>query len=214
MIVHDLKNPLAAMLANVDFVLDDETTSAETLDALRDTKSAGSRALRLLANLIDVARVEAGQLQLRVQRIPVDDLVAPLVRQRGHLAGVRGITIDSRIDPKAELNGDPELISRVIENVFDNAFRHTPTGGRIAVCGTRCDSYAVRVSIGNTGAPIPVEARTRIFEKFGQAGGGSGRMNLGLGLYFCRLAAEAHGGRMWVDETPELPTVFSLELPA
>jgi signal transduction histidine kinase len=215
MIVHDLKNPLSAMLANVDFVLDDETTTAETLDALRDTKSAGGRALRLLANLIDVARVEAGQLQLKRQRIPVVELVTPLVRQRGHLAGSRGITIDSIIDPAAELNADRELLSRVIENVFDNAFRHTPPGGRIAVCGTRCDkNEAVRVTIGNSGSAIPLEARARIFDKFAQAGNGTGRMNLGLGLYFCRLAAEAHGGRMWVDETPELPTVFSLELPA
>ena len=214
-IVHDLKNPLTAMLANVDFLLDDESHAGDTLDALRDTKSAGARALRLLANLLDVARGEAGILQLKRQRIPVVELVSPLVRQRGHLAGSRGITIDSDIDPAAELNADRELLSRVIENVFDNAFRHTPPGGRIAVCGSRSALRdAVRVSIGNSGSPIPREARQHIFEKFAKAGPSSGRMNLGLGLYFCRLAAEAHGGRMWVDETPELPTVFSLELPA
>ena len=73
---------------------------------------------------------------------------------------------------------------------------------------------AAQLRIGNSGAPIPVEARGRIFDKFGQAGGQVGRMNLGLGLYFCRLATEAHGGRIWVEETPELPTVFGVELPA
>jgi signal transduction histidine kinase len=214
MIVHDLKNPLSAVLANVDFVLDDDRNSTENLDALRDAKSAGGRAIRLLANLVDVARVEAGALQLTRSRIPVGELIAPLVRQRGHLAGARGIRIDSAIDPGVELHADSELLSRVIENVFDNAFRHTPPGGRISVCGRRCDGDSVRLSIGNSGAAIPPEARARIFEKFAQAGPAQGRMNLGLGLYFCRLAAEAHGGRMWVDETPELPTIFRLELPA
>jgi signal transduction histidine kinase len=212
MIVHDLKNPLSAMLANIDFVLDDQANSLETVEALRDSKSAGSRALRLLANLIDVTRIEAGHLQLRRARIPVTDLVAPLVHQRGHLAGSRGITIDSTLEPGTTVNGDIELLSRVIENVFDNALRHTPRGGRIAVCGCSADER-VRLSIGNSGAAIPADARARIFDKYAQSGS-EGRMNLGLGLYFCRLAAEAHGGRMWVHETEELPTVFSLELPA
>lgn len=212
MIVHDLKNPLTAVIANLGFAIDDSDIKADTLDALRDSKTAANRAIRLLANLLDVARLEERQLRLRRSLVPVVDLVDPLLHQRQHVAGMRSISIHSAIAAGAEIYADVELIGRVIENVFDNALRYTPPGGRIAV-GASVIERGVRVTIGNSGAAIPVEARGRIFEKYGQTGDGVGRMNLGLGLYFCRLAAEAHGGRMWVDETPELPTVFALELP-
>jgi K+-sensing histidine kinase KdpD len=212
MIVHDLRNPLTAVIANLGFAIDDTQIQPDTLEALRDSKSAADRAVRLLANLLDVARLEERQLQLRRSLVPVADLVGPLVHQRQHLAGSRSISIDSAIDEAARVYVDTDLIGRVIENVFDNALRYTPQGGRIAVCGTMIPD-AVRVTIGNSGAAIPVESRTHIFEKYAQLGHAVGRMNLGLGLYFCRLAAEAHGGRMWVDETADLPTVFALELP-
>ena len=213
MIVHDLKNPLTAVIANLEFAIDDADLKADTLDAMRDSKTAAHRAVRLLANLLDVARMEDRQLQLRRSEVRVIELVDPLVHQRLHAAGMRSISIDSAIEADARINADTDLIGRVIENVFDNALRHTPPGGRIALRGAKTDG-AVRLTIGNSGAPVPVEARSRIFEKFAQGGDGVGRMNLGLGLYFCRLAAEAHNGRMWVEETPELPTVFALELPA
>jgi signal transduction histidine kinase len=213
MVVHDLKNPLAVILANLDYVLDGSANGSEDREALLDSRAAARRMVRLLSNLADLTRLEIGHMELRRARIYVGDLVQPLVRQRAHLAEARQITIDSTIDAKAQIDADPELMSRVVENVFDNALRHTPPGGRIAVCSAGSTDH-VLVRIGNTGAPIPVDARSRIFEKFGQANTDVGRMNLGLGLYFCRLAAEAHGGRMWVEETEELPTVFGLELPA
>jgi signal transduction histidine kinase len=220
MVVHDLKNPLAVMLANIEFVLDGRETAgspsanpSEDREALLDSRAAGQRMVRLLANLADLARLEIGQMSLSRSRFHIGDIVEPLMRQRAHLAQARDITLGTSIDTHEQIFADPELISRVIENVFDNALRHTPTGGRIAVCGRQATG-AVQLKIGNSGPPIPLQARDRIFEKFAQAQGEVGRMNLGLGLYFCRLAAEAHGGRMWVEETKELPTVFGLELPA
>ncbi|HEY7955917.1 MAG TPA: response regulator [Polyangia bacterium] len=214
MIVHDLKNPLSVMLANVDYVLEGgEPGEAEKLDALRDCKTAGKRALRLLANLLDATRLEAGRLNLRRCRTEVAELLDPLMHQRAHLAESRGVTLHSAIAPESRLYADVELIGRVVENVFDNALRHTPPGGRIEVQAWP-QAEQLELRIGNTGPAIPLETRGLIFEKFGQAGAGAGRMNLGLGLYFCRLATEAHGGRIWVEETRELPTVFGLELPS
>jgi signal transduction histidine kinase len=213
MIVHDLKNPLTAVIANVAFALDDEELRGETREALQDSRAAADRTVRLLGNLLDVARLEEHKLQLHRARMPVVELVAPLVHQRQQLAAARSVRIEADIERGAQINADAELIGRVIENVFDNALRYTPRGGRIEVRGATVEG-GVRLTIGNTGAAVPPEARTRIFDKYAQAGGAVGRMNLGLGLYFCRLATEAHGGRIWIDETPELPTVFGLELPA
>ena len=213
LIVHDLKNPLTVMLANVTFATEDPGLSSDTMDALRDTKSAGQRALRLLANLLDVTKMESGRLQPRRSRTPVSALVDPILRQRAHVAEARNIAVTRFIAADAEVNADFELMSRVVENVVDNALRYVPSGGHIAVRATVVPN-AMQLRVGNSGPPIPLAARARIFEKFGQAGEAVGRMNLGLGLYFCRLAAEAHGGRMWVEETGDLPTVFALEVPA
>ena len=213
LIVHDLKNPLTVMLTNLEFVLsDDSIASPDAVEALRDSKAAGDRALRLLANLLDVAKLEAGRLQPQRSRAPLRALVDPLVQERLPLARSRGITITSRLHKEA-VHADVELIGRVVENIFDNALRYTPAGGLIAVEANEAEG-AVQLRIGNSGAPVPPESRGRVFEKFSQAQEGVGRMNLGLGLYFCRLAIEAHGGRIWLEETPRLPTVFSLELPA
>jgi len=213
MIVHDLKNPLTAVIANVAYALEDEALTRDTREALQDSRTASNRALRLLANLLDVARLEEKRLQLHRARLPIIDVVGPLVHQRQHMALTRGVSIEADFEAGAHMNADAELIGRVVENVFDNALRHTPRGGRIEVRGAIVE-HGARLTIGNTGAAVPPEARSRIFDKYAQEEAGVGRMNLGLGLYFCRLAAEAHGGRIWVDETPDLPTIFALELPA
>jgi two-component system, sensor histidine kinase and response regulator len=213
LIVHDLKNPIAVIMSNLAFIDGiDKARDTDEREALDDCRSAGQRALRLLSNLADVTRAEAGRLRLQRRDAELATLVNPLVQQRAHMAQAREIRLRSSIPGSMHIHADLDIMTRVLENIFDNAMRHTPHGGMIDVAAARTER-AVQLHIGNTGTAIPTEARTRIFEKFGQAGAGSGRMNLGLGLYFCRLAAEAHGGRIWLEERPTLPTVFSIELP-
>jgi signal transduction histidine kinase len=214
MIVHDIKNPLSVMLANIDYLIEGAGDDLDALGALHDSKSAGRRAVRLLGNLLDLSNLETGRWKLRRELTEVATIIEPLVGQRAHMAGARDIRLGCDIDRSVRVFADAELVGRVVDNVLDNAFRHTPAGGRIEVSGAATDGV-VQLRIGNTGVPIPNEARERIFDKFSQAGAANvGRMNLGLGLYFCRLATEAHGGRIWVEQTAELPTVFGLELPA
>lgn len=215
LIVHDLKNPLSVIMSNIDYVLESEDAAdeAERREALHDTRAATRRVARLLANLLDVARMEAGRLELHRTHAAVADVVGPLLHQRHHMARARQIDLVSSVEGTTQLYADVDLIARVLENVLDNAFRHTPPGGRIELQAAAGPS-TLTLAIGNTGEPIPVEARARLFEKFAQTSSGVGRMNLGLGLYFCRLAAEAHAGRIWVEQTAALPTVFNLELPS
>ncbi len=214
MIVHDLKNPLAAVLANLDYVIDQPNELEEpALDALRDARTASRRALRLIHNLVDVARMEAGRIELRRTPTPFGHLLTPVIRQRTAAARNRGITLVDAVNTEVRLDADADLVTRVVENLYDNSLRYTPPGGRILAWG-ESDGKGAQLHIGNTGPPIPAEARELVFEKFGHRSSKTGRMNLGLGLYFCRLAAEAHGGRIWVEETKDLPTVFNLSLPA
>jgi signal transduction histidine kinase len=128
------------------------------------------------------------------------------------MATPRAIRIELRGDAEVEATLDVDLVTRAIENVVDNALRYTPSGGIIAMSVTRLDDD-VEIAVGNDGPPIPQGARPALFEKYGQTGKHSGRMNLGLGLYFCRLAAEAHSGTLVLRETSELPTEFVFRLP-
>jgi signal transduction histidine kinase len=107
---------------------------------------------------------------------------------------------------------DRELIARVFENLVDNAARHTPQGGRIRVWAQAVDG-GVEIRVGNSGTAIPAPSRTLVFEKYTQLWDAGSGGSVGLGLYFCRLAVEAHAGTIWIEETPELPTVIAVRVP-
>jgi signal transduction histidine kinase len=212
MVVHDLKNPLAVVLSNLDFALETLGPASDegVLGALSDSRIAAHRALRMVGNLLDVARIEANRLELHRETFEAGALLSDLLAPREGVARTNEVTFELRAPEPVQLTADLDMIARVIENVLDNALRYTPSGGKVVVSVVPREGR-VEIRMGNTGPAIPPEMHKVIFEKFGQ-GKGAQRMNLGLGMYFCRLAAEAHGGRIWIESEPELPTVFVLEL--
>ncbi|MGZ3440841.1 MAG: hybrid sensor histidine kinase/response regulator [Polyangia bacterium] len=217
MVVHDLKNPLTVILANLAYAIEELRQAGDVIDpdvpqSLVESQEAGRRLLRLLTNLADTARIEGNCLETAAQTTSVGRILSQIAMQRRVIATTREIRIDVRVPVEVEATIDVDLVTRALENVVDNALRYTPSGGTIALIATRVGDE-VELAIGNDGPPIPVEARPAIFEKFGQSGRHSGRMNLGLGLYFCRLAAEAHAGTLELRETPEFPTLFTFRLP-
>jgi K+-sensing histidine kinase KdpD len=212
LIVHDLKNPLSALLANISYVSDSIGVVDSTIkEALVDSQAAGNRIMRLLANLLDVARIEAGRFQ--VMRVPtmLETLIHSVLHPRMQLANARRIRLTKNVEPNLYGSLDHDLVARIVENLLDNAIRYTPPGGRIDVGVAEIDGR-VQVRVGNSGAAIAAEGRERLFQKFEQASESTSSMNLGLGLYFCRLATEAHGGRIWIEESAALPTVFVVDL--
>jgi PAS domain S-box-containing protein len=212
MIVHDLRNPLSVIVANYDYLLEGFEGGADCLEALQASRTAGQRMLRLLANLVDVARFEEGTLSVSASEISVVGLLESVAEQRRVLAESRNISIVVTPSPELMLTVDADLLTRTIENIFDNALRHTPRGGIVKV-ELREVGPNVEIRIGNSGEAIPVEARHTIFDKYEQLGSNIRRMNLGLGLYFCRLAVEAQGGEIWVEEHERLPAVFAIRMP-
>jgi signal transduction histidine kinase len=211
-VVHDLKNPMAAIMGTVDYLVEDLREAPENVRrGLSDVQSACHRILRLVANLLDLVRLESNQMPIRPVAVNIGRMLDDLVRHRSAQAKAKGIEIAIvEVPDNLRIEADPDLLARVIENILDNALRHTCAGDRIELRAGLAEK-AVQIRVGNTGPPVPTTARASIFEKFGQASKG-GRMNLGLGLYFARLAIEAHGGRIWVEETPALPAVFAIEL--
>jgi two-component system sensor histidine kinase/response regulator len=215
LLMHDLKNPLAVVQSNLEYLSEQLYEGSPAVrEALEDTQAATRRVMRLLGNLLDVSRIEANRFDLRRETIRLAEFVNQVLSQRGTLVHSRKLTLVTTIDPDLTVSADPDVLERIIENIFDNALRYTQREGQIEfhAYGSKARTGFVELRIGNTGPPIPQEIRAVVFEKFGRAQG-SLRVNLGLGMYFCRIAAEAHGGRIFIEETPALPTIFVIELP-
>jgi signal transduction histidine kinase len=214
LLVHDLKGPLSVMLMNCEYVAKQVGGGdPAVIEAIADAKTAGLRVIRLLANLLDIARSEGQVLSLRRANTDLTRLLRDLTNQRRAGARSRAITLSVIAPHPVSVAVDEDLLSRALENILDNALRYTPAEGEIEVTVARSGELA-SIRVANTGPSIPTESRRLVFEKFGQAASDNvGRMNLGLGLYFCRLALEAHGGTVAIEDNETFPTVFVLTLP-
>ena len=212
LIAHDLNSPLAVIAANLGHVaahLDGDASAAAALD---DIRSALAQATRLVATILELARLESPMDGRRRTTCAIAQLIRTAVEPRARIAQRRGIEVclGPLCDRQIELDAD--LMMRVLENIVDNALRYTPAGGRIEVAAFESAERVV-MTIGNSGPEIPAAERERIFTKHARWGAATTSMNLGLGLYFCRRAVEAHDGTIRVESTVELPTLFVIELP-
>lgn len=216
MLVHDLKSPLSAMMMNLDFALDDlpdHVGAADVRAALTESRAAGAKLFRMIANLLDIARSDDGRLQPKRAAVDVATLFGRVTEEHSTEAQARKVTITSRVALDRPIDVDPDIMGRVLANLVENALRYTHAGGSI-VLGARpvADSAAVELTVANDGRPIAPESRAFIFEKYAQVAS-SPSINRGLGLYFCRVAVEAHGGRIDSVTDPQIATCFRIELP-
>jgi signal transduction histidine kinase len=211
MILHDLKSPLGVILANATFLRERGSTAAERREAVEDIGAAVADALRIAENILVIARLDCGRQP--PNRAPADlaQLVLPLFQRRRRPACTRSVAMTTELAPSLPVPIDSGLLARVVDNLLDNALRYTPEGGRIHLRIAPA-SRGVRLELGNTGHPIPASKRELIFQRYEQLDGAR-PTNLGLGLFFCRRVIEAHGGSIRIEESPELATVFAIELP-
>lgn len=215
MVVHDMRSPLTAMLGHLELLAMDagprlDDNARKDLTAV--TESA--QAVNAMANdLLDVSRLEAGQLPLNVQAHDLSDIAAAVRRDLAGWARQRPLEIESAGATTSRC--DAGVMRRVLTNLLNNALKHTPASGRIWV-RINCANGRARVEVHDEGPGVPTEARQRIFEKFGTVTTRSDRTyhSAGLGLAFCKLAIEAHGGTIGVDSRDPCGSVFWLEWPA
>ncbi len=214
-LVHDLKNPLSVVHANLSWAREQLAGAggeADLVGAMGDATEATRRLQRLVNDLLTVARLEESAFPLHLQSIEVVDLsreVAGAYTRRAVEQQVELALPRQQGAPRAR--ADATLMQRVLENLLDNALRYTPIAGRVAI--EVGGGAGVRIAVSNTGTPIPPGDRGRVFEKFSRLGGERAGGNAGLGLYFCKRAVEAQGGVIEVIETPEWPTSFVIRLP-
>ncbi|MGC8827276.1 MAG: response regulator [Anaerolineae bacterium] len=216
MMVHDLKSPISILLSVVDLLgsdfepqMDDEQRAV-----LEGARRASAQLLSLMSNLLDVQRMEMGKLALIRTPLDLNDLVrragmAVMPRAREQQVSLL-FDLDKDLPP---VPADEELVERVLANLLDNALKFTPAQGQITLF-TRAGTSEVQAGVADTGAGIPAGERQRIFEKFTQLHRTiKGARGSGLGLTFCRLAVEAHGGRIWVEDNAPQGSRFIFTLP-
>ena len=206
MIIHDLRNPLGViktgldLLARVQVVESDSEYSAHVIQTI---EKSTKRMQRLVDTLLDIARLEKGAMALGMGPMDLGALVEDTVVDLSPLAQRGDVTLDSGLAEDLPLAlADQDVVERVLVNLIDNALKFTPSDGQVWV-EARAEGENVRVDVVDTGAGVPPEERTRVFEKFtrGRARRGSQR-GAGLGLTFCQMAVEAHGGRIWIEDGP------------
>jgi two-component system sensor histidine kinase/response regulator len=212
-VVHDMKTPMAVIATNVSFARE-QSADATVVEALEDAEQACKRLGDMVGDLLVIARLESAALPLSVERLDVGRAAEQASRARVRDAQSKSIAVVVDIAPGVEIDVDASLVQRVLENLFDNALRYTPARGRIAV-EARSSPEHVSIVVSNTGPAIPADERTRLFDKFARAEGRTraARGNVGLGLYFCKLVALAHGGDIAVESSEAWPTSFVVRFP-
>lgn len=217
MIVHDLRTPLTSIIAGIltlDAVGELNKDQREMVDI---SISGGQTLLGMINDMLDVDKLESGLMQLDYGMLSAAELVSFAVGQVASLAESKELSLIQQVDAGLpRLRGDEDKLRRTLVNLLGNAIKFTPKGGTVTV-KARCieDGQSMLFSVSDTGAGIPSEAFVRIFEKFGQVASPKpgGSRSTGLGLTFCKLAVEAHGGRIWVESSPCKGSTFSFTIP-
>jgi len=211
-IVHDLKNPLTTIMALTDLIEGDEALDVGQVQAdAGEIRAAAERMHRMVLDLLDLQLAEDGSLELDFASVPVAELldeVAGSVRRRapgvevGHVPG--GLTV----------RGDRSYLFRMLVNLVDNCVKYGPRDGRILLRGA--EAGGVRISVEDEGPGVPEDLREIIFMKYSKLERDAGRRasdSRGLGLRFCRVVVDAHGGRIRVEDAEPRGARFVVTLP-
>lgn len=215
MIVHDLRTPLTSLLSGlqtVPLVGDMNETQAEMLEIAVD---GGRTLLGMINDLLDVEKMEQESVPLDRTQLTAAGLIERATAQVGMLAHANGLRlVEQAAMDLPPFPGDEDKLRRTVVNLLGNAIKFTPEGGTVTASAEMADGV-VLFAVRDTGEGIPPEAFDRIFEKFGQVESRKAgrKMSTGLGLTFCKLAVEAHGGRIWVESRPGEGSAFFFTVP-
>jgi signal transduction histidine kinase len=217
LVVHDLRSPSAGIMIAAQSRLRTNDLSDIERRLWKLVYTSAEVINRMVLNLLDIASSSDGVFALRPASVDVQKLVEDAQHLMMPVAESRKQEISVHVgSPLPRLRADPELLRRVLQNLVDNALRHSPPGE-----GVRLEAEAaeggVRFRVSDHGPGVPAALRERVFDRYMRVEGsaaGAGSVGKGLGLAFCRMAVEAHGGRIWIDDNQPRGAVFTFQIPA
>jgi PAS domain S-box-containing protein len=216
---HELRTPLNAILGFAELIHDGKAgpLTAEQREYLGDVLTSGQHLLSLINGVLDLAKVEAGKLEVLAEPLDLDDLVAEVCDVLRSLAAQKGILLASRVEPAlaAGVVGDAPKLKQILYNFGSNALKFTPEGGRVEIAVGAEDATRFRLAVHDTGIGVRVEDQPKLFQEFSQLDGGFGKryQGTGLGLALTKRLVELLGGHVGVDSAPGAGSTFFAVLP-
>jgi signal transduction histidine kinase len=187
--------------------------NAKQADYLDDILSSGQHLLALINDILDLAKVEAGRMELQPAVFPLDEVLEnsmAMVRER---ATRESVSLVADIDPSVDLlEGDERKVKQILFNLLSNAVKFTPKGGRVSLAA-RIVADKVEIAVSDTGVGISKEEQSRIFDEFYQVGRRQAQEGTGLGLALTRRLVELHHGQLRVESEPDAGSTFTVTLP-
>jgi PAS domain S-box-containing protein len=216
-IVHDVRSPMSAIIGALELLKDvlSDTKNPIAEQALLVAERSANRVISLTEELLDIARLQYGRMDIEKVDIDFHSLVEELMIDFTAIANENSVFIRNNVPKKTPLvRADPDKLIRILTNLVDNAIKFSPHGGHVIISAAVEASQFLTIRVTDYGAGIPPDYNEKIFERFVQVPGQySRRGGTGLGLAFCRLAVEAHGGQIWVDQNPDGGSIFVFTIP-
>ena len=218
LIVHDMKNPLFVIQGNLQMMsMSMQNLSADFLKKYtKRIERSSQQLLRMVVNLLDISRIEEGRIELKSEKANINTIIKDIaIRISDYPENEQKqivVDLDSHLP---EILADKSVIERVLENLINFAVTNADEDGKVLISTSSADGQKVQFITHDSGTQIPKNFHDKIFEKFSQAeikNSGS-RVDRALGLTFCKLAVEAHQGKMWLDLENKIGNKFIIELP-
>jgi signal transduction histidine kinase len=212
---HELRTPLNAIIGFSE-VLHEQMfgeLNERQLAYVNDVLAAGKHLLSLINDVLDLAKIEAGRMELELSEVDLPDVLRSAVSMHSERAGRGGIALALTTEPtEITITADERRVRQIVFNLLSNAVKFTPADGRVDVFA-RLDDGRVEIAVADTGPGIASEDLETIFEEFEQASDGKKAEGTGLGLPLSRRLVELHGGRLWVESRPGEGSTFRFTLP-
>jgi len=214
MIVHDLRTPLTSIIGGLETIEQSEYDRETAVQMLPLALTSAQELLEMVNTLLDINKMENGAMRLNLADVDFARVAQEAVAQVQGLLAEYEHELEMDVRTEGTVQADPDLLRRVVVNLLGNAIKFTRSGGRIRL-SARTDESDLTFSVADNGPGIPPEDQERIFEKFGQAQARQEghKHSTGLGLTFCQMVAEAHGGRIWLDSKIGEGSIFHVRIP-
>jgi PAS domain S-box-containing protein len=218
-LVHDLRSPLSSTISALD-VIHDAIANGDPAGivepSIQIAQRSSRRLLAMVESILEITRMESGKIDLTLSKVDLNRLLEHSISEFLVLAQDYEVAIwnNSPVDLPLVLI-DKNMIHRVLNNLIDNALKYSPEKGEVTITSGMSAQGLLAIKVQDNGPGIPDDYKNRIFERFIQIpGSGSRKRGSGLGLTYCRLAVEAHGGEIWVEDAPGGGSIFNFTLPS
>jgi heavy metal sensor kinase len=211
---HELRTPISVIRGEADVALSHDRGAGEYRESLAIVLDESRRLSRLVDDLLNLARADAGHVRLQPQDFYFNDLLADCCRSVQSLASARKIQLEWRCAGDVPFRGDEELLRRLVVNLLDNAIRYTPADGKVSAT-LEAPGPEVQIRVADTGIGIAPDAAPHVFERFyrGDKARSRAEGGFGLGLAIVKWIAESHNGVVELSSQPESGSVFTVTLP-